>query len=120
VEEKIRGFKDLKVWQRSMELADRIFRETRVFPDEERYGLSAQMKRAAVSIPSNVAEGFNRYHKKEYTQFLYHELGSCAELETQVIIAAQQGFLREENKNAMVETLDHIQAMLRNLIKKLK
>lgn len=119
MEKKIRSFKDLLVWQKSMELVDKIFRETQAFPGEERYGLSSQMRRAAVSIPSNISEGFNRYHNREYKQFLYHALGSCAELETQVLIAAQQGFLKEENKNMLVETLDHIQAMLRNLIKKL-
>ena len=120
VEKKIRGFKDLVIWQISMELVGEIFRLTRTFPEEERYGLSAQMRRAAVSIPSNVSEGFNRYHNKEYKQFLYHALGSCAELETQVLIAAQQGFLKGENANTLAETLDHIQATPRNLIKKLK
>lgn len=82
----IKTYKDLIVWQRSMELVKEIYLLTSRFPNEEKYGLVSQMQRAAVSIPSNIAEGYLRKHKKEYTQFLSVALGSAAELETQVLI----------------------------------
>ncbi len=119
MEKTIRGFKDLLVWQKSMELVNAVYCVSQAFPEDERYGLTSQVRRSAVSIPSNISEGFNRYHNKEYRQFLYQALGSCAELETQLLIAAQQQFIKEHEKGTLIETLDHIQAMLRNLIKKL-
>jgi four helix bundle protein len=89
------------------------------FPKEEMYGLSAQMRRSAVSIPSNVAEGFRRYHNKEYRQFLYITLGSSAELETQITIAKELKYIHEEQEAMLLEKLDHICRMTSNLIKKL-
>ena len=77
------------------------------------------MRRAAVSIPSNIAEGFNRYHNKEYRQFLYIALGSCAELETQLEISSDLKLIKDESKNEMIQTISHETGMLRNLIKKL-
>jgi four helix bundle protein len=71
-----------------------VYRSTAAFPRDEIYGLAAQMRRASVSIPSNVAEGFNRFHNKEYRQFLFIALGSCAELETQVEISLDLGFVQ--------------------------
>ncbi|MDH4152843.1 MAG: four helix bundle protein [Nitrospira sp.] len=76
---KIVQFRDLKVWQLGKEIVLDVYTIRKQFPREEVYGLMAQMRRAAVSIPSNVAEGFNRIHNKEYRQFLYVALGSCAE-----------------------------------------
>ncbi|OGW72090.1 MAG: four helix bundle protein [Nitrospirae bacterium RIFOXYC2_FULL_44_7] len=96
-----------------------IYKYTSKFPKEEIYGLVSQMRRAAVSIPSNIAEGFNRYHNKEYKQFLYIALGSCAELETQTEIAFDLGFFMLGDKTSLFEKLDHESRMLRNLIKKL-
>lgn len=96
-----------------------IYRATELFPKGEVYGLIAQMRRAAVSIPSNVAEGFNRYHNKEYRQFLCIGLGSCAELETQLEIAIDLGYLEQKDRDQMVEKVDHETRMLRNPIKKL-
>ena len=78
-----------------------------------------QMRQAAVSIPSNAAEGFNRVHNKKYRQFLYVALGSCAELETQLEIARDRGYLDQVEYRPLVEQLDHETRMLRNLIKKL-
>ncbi len=77
------------------------------------------MRRASVSIPSNISEGFNRYHNKEYKQHLYIALGSCAELETQVEVAFELDLLGEDSKNEIFEKIDHETRMLRNLIKKL-
>ena len=83
---KIRSYKDLKIWKRSIELVKDVYEMTGLFPKEELYGLTSQIRRSAISIPSNIAEGFTRFYNKEYRQFLYIALGSCAELETQIII----------------------------------
>ena len=77
------------------------------------------MRRAEVSIPSNIAEGFNRYHNKEYRQFLYIALGSCAELETQLEISSDLKLIKDESKDEMIQKISHETGMLRNLIKKL-
>ncbi len=77
------------------------------------------MRQAAVSIPSNVAEGFRRYHNKEYKQFLYISLGSCAELETQVTIAKELKYLQVSDETVLLEKLDHLCRMTMNLIKRL-
>ncbi len=92
---------------------------TKTFPREEQYGLISQMRRAAVSIPSNIAEGFNRYHNKEYRHFLYVTLGSCAELETQVELSRDLGYVSDIVRDELLEQLDFESRMLRNLIKKL-
>lgn len=92
---KTQSFKDLIVWQRSYELVLEIYKMTGVFPKSEIYGLSQQMRRAAVSIPSNVAEGYGRKHRKEYDQFLSIAYGSLLELETQFLLARDLGFVSE-------------------------
>ncbi len=79
---KVRSYRELDVWKKGIEIVDLVYEITKKFPNEERYGLATQMQRAAVSIPSNIAEGFARQHTKEYQQFCYISLGSCAELET--------------------------------------
>ena len=116
---KIRNFRDLDVWKKGIEIARDVYETTRTFPREELYGLTSQMRRASVSVPSNVAEGFNRFHNKEYKQFLYVTLGSCAELETQVEISEELKYIDEEEKGILLEKLDHESRMLRNLIKML-
>jgi len=116
---KIRNFRDLEVWKKGIEIAKDIYQMTGQFPREEVYGLTSQMRRASVSIPSNIAEGFNRLHNKEYRQFLYVALGSCAELETQVEIAGELKYIDDKGKTGLLEKLDHESRMLRNLIKKL-
>ena len=83
---KVSSYKELKVWQKAMQLVKEIYILTDNFPKDEVYGLRSQMERAAVSIPSQIAEGYLRSHKKEYLHFLSISLGSAAELETQVII----------------------------------
>lgn len=90
---KIRNHKDLKVWKKSVDLVDNIYRITESFPNKEIYGLTNQLRRSAVSIPSNIAEGAARGSKKEFIQFLYIALGSLAEVETQMIIASRLGYL---------------------------
>ncbi len=76
----VNGFRDLKVWQSGKELVLEVYKLTAAFPKEELYGITSQMRRASVSIPANIAEGFNRYYSKDYKRFLYFALGSCAEL----------------------------------------
>lgn len=119
MEDKIRTFRDLKVWQKGMELVKEIYRITTGFPREEQYGLSVQMRRASVSIPSNIAEGFRRQYNKEHKQFLAIALGSCAELETQVAISKELNYIDNDNEQVLLELLDHICGMIVNLNKKL-
>ena len=116
---KIRNFRELEVWKLGKKIVLDVYRVTKDFPKEEMYGLVAQMRRAAVSIPSNVAEGFNRKHNPEYRQLLYVALGSCAELETQIEVAHDLDFLSVDDRDNVLEQLDHESRMLRNLIKRL-
>lgn len=118
--EKIKNFKDLKIWVLGKEIVIDIYNFARELPREELYGLTSQLKRSATSIPANIAEGFNRFHNKEYRQFLYIALGSCAELETYLEISFALNFLEVKSKKQMLEKLDYEQRMLRNLIKKLQ
>jgi len=97
----IRSFRDLRVWQVGMELVEQVYRSTNKFPRHEFYGLAAQLQRAAVSIPSNIAEGHTRWHLKEYLHFLSVAQGSIAELETQIEIARRLQYLP-------VEDADHV------------
>lgn len=118
--ERIKNFKDLRIWQKGIEIVKRVYSLTRGFPKEEVYGLTAQMRRAAVSIPSNIAEGFKRYHRKEFKQFLHITLGSTAELETQVYIARELNFIDEERLNDITDMLIHQSKMISSLVNKLK
>ena len=116
---KIQTYRDLDIWNAGIDLVKEIYKLTEKFPKEEMYGLSAQMRRSAISIPSNVAEGFRRHHNKEYRQFLYITLGSSAELETQITIAKELKYIQKEQEAMLLEKLDHICRMTSNLIKKL-
>lgn len=115
----IRNFRDLEVWKLGRSIVVDIYKQTSSFPKHELYGLVSQMRRAALSIPSNIAEGFNRFHNAEYRQFLYIALGSCAELETRIEVAADLGYLEMIEKDESLKQVQHETAMLRNLIKKL-
>ena len=117
--EKSRSFRDLQVWRLGKDIVVDVYQVTATFPKEELYALVAQMRRAAVSIPSNIAEGFNRYHDKEYRQFLFVALGSCGELETQVEVSLDLSYTSRAAGDRLMEKLDHEAKMLRNLIKKL-
>ena len=109
--------KDLKVWQESKDLVTHIYDLTSKFPKEEIYSITAQIKRAAISIPSNIAEGAARDSNKEYIHFLYNSLGSVAELDTQLLIAKDLNFLNEKDFNEISEKLNSIGKMLSGLIK---
>jgi four helix bundle protein len=114
---KIKSFQDLEIWKRSMKLVEEIYNLTRDFPKDEIYGLTSQLRRSAVSVPSNMAEGFARFHNKEYKQFLYISLGSCAELTTQLIIASRLQYASEKIINAMIDEIEQISKMTMSLIK---
>ena len=116
---KIRNFRDLMVWRLGKDIALEVYIYTETFPKQEIYGLVSQMRRAAISIPSNIAEGFNRFHNKEYRQFIFVALGSCAELETQIKMSCDLHFLEPAIRTLLNEKIDHECRMLRNLIKKL-
>jgi four helix bundle protein len=113
---KVSDYKQLKVWQKGIEIVDRVYTLTDKFPRGELYGLTLQMRKAAVSIPSNIAEGFVRGHAKEYRQFLYISLGACAELDTQSIIAHRRRYMTDTDLKELAEDLDHESRMLTNLI----
>jgi four helix bundle protein len=113
----VKTHKDLDVWKRSIELVKGIYKITEKFPDTEKFILAAQLKRTAISIPSNIAEGAARFSTKEFIQFLYFSLGSLSELETQLIIASGLGY--EVGNQLEIEVVE-IRKQLLNLIRSLK
>jgi len=116
----IKSYRDLDIWKRSMDLVERIYRLTKGFPKEELFGLTSQLRRCAVSIPSNISEGFMRQHTNEIIQFLYISLGSCGELDTQLEVAFRLSYIRDTEKREIDEEIDHLSRMIRNLIKSLR
>jgi len=113
------SYKDLVVWQKGIELAKLIYKVTAQFPGEEKFGLVSQMRRAAVSIPSNIAEGQARHTTGEFIQFISHGEGSVAELETQIILAVELEFCAKNAVLSACELLDEIRRMLNGLRRKL-
>lgn len=111
------NFKELKVWQKSVELSTRIYQITTGFPKDELYGLSSQLRRTAVSIPSNIAEGSGRGSNKDFSHFLSISLGSAFEMETQVIIAEKLFMIKQENAIEIINEITEIQKMIRGLQK---
>lgn len=106
------NFRELKVWQRSMEVAKAVYETTAKFPANERYGLTSQINRSAVSIPSNIAEGAGRNSDKEFIQFLSIALGSAFELETQLILAKSFGLINIDQFDLLQNQLEQIQKMI--------
>src|SRR4029077_13405925 len=102
------NYKDLIVWQKAIELAKVIYKLTWTFPPEERFGLISQMRRAAVSIPSNIAEGQARRTTPEFVQFISHAEGSAAELDTQIILAVELQFCVKKTALPIYELIDEI------------
>ncbi len=114
---RISSFKQLRVWQETMALTRSVYQLVASLPKDERYGLSAQLRRAAVSIPSNIAEGQARGHRAEYRQFLYIALGSMAELETQLLLSEQLGLI--SSAQSVIGQLERARVMLLHLVKAL-
>lgn len=113
--------KDLQVWQDAVELVINIYKITENFPKGELYGLTNQIRRAAVSIPSNIAEGCGRNSAKELNCFLYYALGSLSELETQIIIALKLNYIKEEDEKTLLDKeMKNLFRLLTALIKSIK
>ena len=114
------GYQDLLVWQKGILLVKHIYKLTRNFPSEERFGLTSQMRRAAVSIPSNIAEGQARHTTREFIQFISHAEGSNAELNTQLIIAVELDYCTKDDARAAFELMAELKRMLNALRRKLQ
>lgn len=112
------NFKELNVWKKGIEMVTAIYELTSKFPSDEKFGLTSQIRRAAISIPSNIAEGSGRKTNKDFSNFLSISLGSQFELETQLIVASQLGFV--SNEAIIFQELNELQKMTRGLINKLK
>lgn len=106
----------MDVWKVSLELVEKIYKTTGGFPNEEKFGLTNQMRRAAISIPSNIAEGSARFHSREFVQFLYIAMGSLSELETQLIICSRLQIIKSEPADIFAD-LTRIRQMLKALIR---
>lgn len=115
----IRSYRDLIVWQKSMKLVTAIYKLTNRFPQSEIYGLTSQMRRASVSIPSNIAEGNGRGTRRDYRHFLLNSFGSGAELSTQIEIAKTLDFGNEVDYEFVASNLEEVMKMLNTIIKKL-
>src|SRR3972149_309713 len=114
-----RSFRELTVWQKSVDLAEKIYQETRSFPKEEIYGLVSQMRRAVISIPSNIAEGQSRSSTGEFRQFLGISRGSLAELETQIEVAGRLKYLTPQQLEILLQDCTEIGKMLNGLMRSL-
>jgi four helix bundle protein len=115
----LRSYRDLKVWQAGMRLVVLTYRTTRQFPKCELYGLTSQMRRSAVSIPANVAEGYGRSHRGDYLRYLSVANGSLKELETELLIAARLGFVTRAQARELSEIADELGRMLGSLTRSL-
>ncbi len=116
----MQSYRDLIVWQKSIELVTEVYELVKLFPREEIYALSGQIRRAVISIPSNIAEGHNRNSDKEFVQFLCIARGSLGELETQFIIAEKLNYVNKERVDKLLNDCYEIGKMLNSLIKKIK
>lgn len=112
------NFKELKVWQKAVQLAVDLYKNTEHFPSEEKYGMISQMRRSAVSVSSNIAEGCGRKTDKSLSHFLSHSLGSQYELETQLIISNKIGFIDDAGFESLISRLNEIQKITQTLIQK--
>ena len=116
----IKCFRDLFVWRKSMALLTRLYRETNGFPVEEKFGLVSQMRRSAVSIPSNIAEGYGRRSTGDYVRFLQIAIGSVYELQTQLEISRNLTFLNEQKFTGLNDDLCEVERMLSSLAGKIR
>jgi four helix bundle protein len=114
----MKSYKELIVWQKSYRLSLLIYKATEVFPKEEVFGLVSQMRRSSVSIPSNIAEGNMRFSSKEHVHFLRIAYGSCAELETQILLSKDLNFLKEKEYTEVIHLLEEVMKMISVLLKR--
>jgi len=115
----VKSYRDLLVWQKGIDLAETIYRLTEMFPQYELYGLANQLRRAAVSVPSNISEGQTRNHTREFIQYLYVSLGSLSEIDTQVTIAHRLNYITDEHCMKISEEVISLRRMIFSLIKRL-
>ena len=118
--EMLKNYKELNVWQKSYKLCLHIYKVTKRFPKDEMYGLTSQIRRSAVSIPSNIAEGYGRKTTLEYVRFLYIAYGSVCELETQTMISGDLGYVEKERLQELREEIGDVERMLKAMIKSLE
>jgi four helix bundle protein len=116
----MRNFKQLLIWQKGLQIAEKTFSLVASFPKEEKYGISSQITRAAISISSNIAEGSSRTSMKNYKRFLEIALGSCFELETQLLIAEAANFGEKEKRMKLMKDIDEEQKMIMSFMSKIK
>ena len=116
----LRNYKDLKVWEKAYKLCINIYQITKAFPNDEKYGIVSQVRRSAVSIPSNIAEGYGRGTTQDYIRFLYIAYGSNCELETQVLLSCDLGYIGSEQRKNLLENIREIERMLKALINSLE
>ena len=116
----LNGYQDLEVWKRSMELTEEIYRLTEHLPKEESYGLTSQMRRAAISVPSNIAEGYSRLSPKEFIRFLTISLGSKSEIQTQILICIRLGYIEKAQTERALALTDEVGRMTYALIKSIE
>ena len=116
----VKSFHDLVAWQQAMELVTEIYKASQKFPKEEMFGLTSQIRRAAVSIPSNIAEGRGKSSRGEFQQFLCHARGSLAEVETQLIIAINLGYLDKPEVTQIMELIARTGKLLHGLLSAIK
>ncbi len=115
----VRYYRDLLVWQKGIALAKEIYRITNAFPAIERFGLMSQLQRAAVSVPSNIAEGQSRRNPGEFRQFLFQGLGSLAEVDTQLVLAHELGYIKDVESDVADALVEELRKMLYTLINRL-
>ncbi len=113
------NFLELQIWKKSMVLSKSIFILTKAFPDNEKYGLTSQINRASVSVPSNIAEGSSRRSDKDFGRFLQMSLGSLFELETQIILANEFEYISTNDFKTTIENIKEVQRMINGFIRKL-
>lgn len=115
----VKSYQDLRIWKQAIELVKSVYQLTRKLPKSELYGLASQMQRAAVSVPSNIAEGHNRLHEREFVQFLNISLGSCGELETQLILIRELGLSDAKECNELLEFVNSEAKQIRALLNRI-
>ncbi len=120
IQSKIRSYRDLRVWQAGMDLAEACYVLTKRFPKDELFGMTAQIRRAATSVPANIAEGYGRNSRGEYGQFPRIAQGSLKELETHVLLSTRVGLLVPSETKNVLEQCDHLGRMLHRLIRSLQ
>lgn len=116
----VKSFHDLVAWQKAIELVTEIYQTSQKFPKEEMFGLTGQIRRAAVSIPSNIAEGRGKSSTGEFQQFLYHARGSLAEVETQLLIAINLGYITKADVSHIVELIGRVGKLRHGLLSAIK